>query len=111
MISWLYNLQIRGLKFFIIFTYIFYISAVIGVAFINPTWYRHLDIFMKLYVGLFLVARFNPFRTNVQFTELDRQIGFNAGVFILSMFAVNTIFVNYISDSIQTHIIEKPQLT
>jgi hypothetical protein len=97
--SWWYNLQMNGLKLFIIFTYIFYISAVIGVAIINPSWYHYLDTFMKLYVGLFLVARFNPFRSNIQFTELDRQISFNAGIFILSMFAVNTIFASYIRNS------------
>jgi hypothetical protein len=109
--SWWYNLQINGLKIFIVFTYLFYISAVIGVAVVNPTWYRHLDIFMKLYVGLFLVVRFNPFRTNVQFTELDRQISFNAGVFVLSMLVVNTIFGNYIRDSIETRIIKRHELT
>lgn len=109
--SWWYSLQINGLKIFIVFTYVFYISAVIGVALIKPAWYRHLDIFMKLYVGLFLVARFNPFRTNVQFTELDRQISFNAGVFVLSMLAVNTIFGNYIRDSIETRIIKRHNFT
>ena len=109
--SWWYNLQLSGLKFFIIFTYVFYIGAIIGIAVINPAWYRHLDIFMKLYVGLFLVARFNPFRGHIQFTELDRQISFNAGVFVLSMLAVNTIFTNYIRDFIQIHTMEKNHLT
>lgn len=93
--SWWYNLQMNGLKLFISFTYIFYIGAVIGVAIINPAWYRHLDMFMKLYIGLFLVVRFNPFRSNIHFTELDRQISFNAGIFVLSMFLINSIFTSY----------------
>ena len=109
--SWWYNLQINGLKFFIVFTYVFYISAVIGIAFIKPAWYHHLDIFMKLYVGLFLVARFNPFRAHIQFTELDRQISFNAGVFVLSMLVVNTIFGNYMRDSIETRLTKKREVT
>ena len=97
-----YNLQMNGIKFFIISTYIFYISAVIGVAFINPSWYRMLDYIVKIYVGFFLVYRFNPFRSNVKFTELDRQISFHAGVFILSIVVVNGIFASYVPSVIKT---------
>jgi hypothetical protein len=75
---------------------VFYISTAIGIAFIKPAWYHHLDKIMKLYVGLFLVIRFNPFRGDVKFTDLDRQISFNAGVFVLSMLLVNTILTSYI---------------
>jgi hypothetical protein len=97
-----YNLQMHGIKFFIISTYIFYISAVIGVAFINPSWYRMLDYIVKIYVGFFLVYRFNPFRSHVKFTELDRQISFHAGVFILSIVVVNGIFASYVPSVIKT---------
>jgi ABC-type lipoprotein release transport system permease subunit len=78
------------------FTYVFYISAIIGIAIINPSLYHHLDIIMKLYVGLFLFIRFNPFRGEIKFTKLDREISFNAGVFILSMLLVNSAFASYI---------------
>ena len=89
------DLQMSGVKFFIISTYIFYIGAIIGVAVIHPEWYRTLDNIMKLYVGLFLFIRFNPFRGDVKFTKLDREISFHAGVFILSMLLVNSAFASY----------------
>jgi len=99
--SWWYNVQIRTFKLFIISTYAFYISTAIGIGFINPEWYSHLDIFMKIYIGVFLMYRFNPFRTNIQFTDLDRMISFSAGVFIFSMFFINTfikpLFEKYIN--------------
>jgi hypothetical protein len=94
--SWWDDLQMRGIRLFIMFTYVFYISAIIGVAIINPEWYHHLDNIMKLYVGLFLFIRFNPFRGDIKFTKLDREISFNAGVFILSMLLVNSAFASYI---------------
>ena len=94
--SWWDDLQMRGIRLFIMFTYVFYISAIIGVAIINPSWYHHLDNIMKLYVGLFLFIRFNPFRGDIKFTKLDREISFNAGVFILSMLLVNSAFASYI---------------
>lgn len=95
------NLQMRGVNFFILSTYIFYIGAIIGVAFINPKWYHILDNIMKLYIGLFLFIRFNPFRGDVKFTELDRKISYHAGVFILSMLIVNSTFASYIPQSIK----------
>jgi hypothetical protein len=99
--SWWDDLQMNGVRFFILSTYIFYIGAIIGVAFINPKWYRMLDNIMKLYVGLFLFIRFNPFRDDVKFTKLDREISFHAGAFILSMLLVNSAFASYIPDSIK----------
>lgn len=94
--SWWDNLQMHGVRFFILSTYIFYIGAIIGVAIIKPEWYRHLDNIMKLYVGTFLCIRFNPFRGDVKFTQLDREISFHAGAFILSMLLVNSAFASYI---------------
>jgi hypothetical protein len=99
--SWWDNLQMRGIRSFVVLTYVFYITGIIGVAIINPEWYHHLDNIMKLYVGLFLFIRFNPFRDNVKFTKLDREISFHAGAFILSMLLVNSAFASYIPDSIK----------
>jgi hypothetical protein len=99
--SWWDDLQMHGVRLFILSTYIFYIGAIIGVAIINPKWYHILDNIMKLYVGMFLCIRFNPFRDDVKFTKLDREISFHAGAFILSMLLVNSAFASYIPDSIK----------
>jgi hypothetical protein len=91
----------HGIHFFIVSTYIFYIGAIIGVAFIKPEWYHTLDYIVKLYIGFFLVYRFNPFRGRVKFTELDRAISFHAGIFILSIMVVNGIFASYVPCAIK----------
>jgi hypothetical protein len=58
-----------------------------------PQYLTHLLYFTKIYVSLFLVYRFNPFR-NVEFTELDRKIAFSAGVFLLATIAIDEIIRN-----------------
>jgi hypothetical protein len=37
-----------------------------------------------IYISLFLLYRFNPFKKKYDFTNLDRKIAFSAGVFIFS---------------------------
>jgi hypothetical protein len=41
--------------------------------------------------------RFNPF-TKVKFTELDTNIAFSAGVFLLATTAINNLLHTYLSD-------------
>jgi hypothetical protein len=42
-----------------------------------------------------LIWRFNPLRSNYEFTDLDREIAFTAGVFILS----TTSLQKYVDDA------------
>jgi len=49
-----------------------------------------------LYISLFLIYRFNPFR-RVKFTGLDAKIAFSAGVFLLGTTAIDGIIKNYLS--------------
>jgi hypothetical protein len=48
-----------------------------------------------MYVSLFLIYRFNPFR-RIKFTSLDAKIGYNAGIFLLATTVINSVLVNYI---------------
>jgi len=76
---------------FIIFTYFFYITSfVLGLMVINPAIYEYMDYFVKLYVGVFLIWRYNPYRTT-KFTHLDRKLSFHAGIFIVMTLAVRSI--------------------
>ena len=78
---------------FIIFTYVFYISTVIlGMTIISGEWFYRLDYFVKLYVGLFLIIRYNPF-VKTKFTTLDRKLSFHAGVFITMTLLVKTLMI------------------
>jgi hypothetical protein len=48
-----------------------------------------LDYYIRIYVCLFLMWRFNPFRSYYEFTNLDRKVAFSAGLLILTTTALN----------------------
>jgi len=76
---------------FIIFTYIFYITGfILGLTIIDPIKFEYIDYFVKLYIGAFLIWRYNPYRTT-RFTPLDRKLSFHAGVFIVMTLAIRSI--------------------
>jgi hypothetical protein len=77
-------------------TYFLYIVVALGLSSQAPQYLNDLLYFTKVYVSLFLVYRFNPFR-DVQFTELDRKIAFSAGTFLLATIAIDKIIHNYLS--------------
>ena len=77
---------------FDIATYLLYaliLMATLGVSFISPSYAETLEFAIKLYVCVFLVWRFHPFRTRPHFTELDYKISFNAGMIILMTTILN----------------------
>ena len=65
-----------------IITWISYITALSGVILFNPTYINMLDNVTKTLVALFLIIRFNPFN-NIIMTKFDKQIAWNAGIFLL----------------------------
>lgn len=80
-------------KFFTGFIYISYILLILsalGLSSSAPSYLETLDYYIKIYICLFLIWRFNPLRGNYEFTDLDRKIAFSAGLFILTTSALNT---------------------
>ena len=79
-------------RFFEVFIYISYgllfISA-LGISQTAPKYLDTMDYYVRIYICLFLIWRFNPLREKVEFTELDRKIAFSAGAFILTTTALN----------------------
>jgi hypothetical protein len=87
-------------------TYFLYIILALGISGSAPEYLQTLDYYMKLYVSLFLIIRFNPF-TRVKFTRLDAKIAFSAGLFVLATTTINTIlkhFKDIILETIRTFI-------
>lgn len=89
----LHKLQERLFTLFIYFSYILYAVILLGLSTTAPKYLEKIHYIVAIYTGLFLVWRFNMFR-HVRFTELDRQIAFYAGVFILSTTLINSIVIN-----------------
>lgn len=75
-------------------TYFLYILTALGLSAAAPEYLNTLDYYMKMYVALFLIYRFNPLRKTV-FTSLDKKIAFAAGFFILATSALNQILESF----------------
>jgi hypothetical protein len=91
-----YDLQYKGFTLFIVSMYILYAFSIIGLSRKAPEYIQTLDSYVKIYICLFLIYRFNPFRSKINFTELDRRIVFSAGLFILATTAINKIVISYL---------------
>jgi hypothetical protein len=65
-------------------TYFLIIITALGLSTTAPKYLDTLDYYVKVYVCLFLVWRFNPFRNIKNFTKLDKKIAFSSGLFILT---------------------------
>ena len=53
-----------------------------------------LNSYMKIYVSIFLIIRFNPF-TQYEFNDLDRRFAFTSGMLILSTSAIAQLGEKY----------------
>jgi hypothetical protein len=76
-------------------TWFLYIAIALGLSANAPEYLDDLQYYIKLYVSLFLIYRFNPFR-RVKFTGLDAKIAFSAGTFLLATTAFDSILKTYL---------------
>lgn len=88
--------QMQAYNIIIYITWLLYIVIALGLSANAPQYLDYLHNFVKIYVSLFLIYRFNPFR-RVKFTSLDAKIAFSAGLFLLGTTAINGILTNYLS--------------
>lgn len=90
----IHSLQYKLVDLIQLLTIIFYISISLQLSAFAPQYLSYLQFFLKIYVSLFLIYRFNDFRT-VKFTDLDRKIGFNAGIILIGSDIVNYLAKKY----------------
>lgn len=74
---------------FIVVTYLLIIISSFGLSDSAQKYLKLLDYYIRIYVCLFLMWRFNPFRSYYEFTNLDRKVAFSAGLLILTTTALN----------------------
>ena len=65
------------------------IISILGFSQYSQKYLSYLDYYIRIYICLFLIWRFNPFRSSYEFTNLDRKIAFSAGLLILTTTALN----------------------
>ena len=90
----LYKYQNYWFNIYITLTYILIVISFIGLSYNSSKYLNYLNYYVKIYVCLFLLWRFRPFREKYEFTDLDRKIAFTAGLLILT----TTVLNNYVND-------------
>jgi hypothetical protein len=90
----LYKIQNKLFDVFIIFSYLTYGLILFGFSSSAPNYLNYMDSYVQIYISLFLIIRFNPFR-KIVFTDLDRKIGFSAGLFLFTTTTINHFMINY----------------
>ena len=101
----LHTWQEKVFDFFIYMTYLLIILSSLGLSVSAPKYLQSLDYYVRIYICIFLIWRFNPLRSHYEFTNLDRKIAFSAGAFILTTTALNQYVDNikhYIREVIPT---------
>lgn len=90
-----YAFQDKVFDYVTFLTYFLYVVAALGLSASAPQYLDDLLFYTKLYVSVFLIYRFNPFR-HTKFTPLDAKIAYNAGIFLLLTIAINSVIKSYI---------------
>ena len=88
-----------------IITFIF-ILLLLGILQKEPTYFTEFIFIFKVFLALYLIVRFNDFRTNIKFTTLDRKVCFYSGFYLL-LFAIADLIQEY---TIKIKAILKPYL-
>lgn len=81
------------------FGWVLYIFSLFGISFFGLNFFNDIQQIIRIYISLFLILKFNPFTNNKKFSDFDKSIVFQAGVFILSTTIINQIvktLFNYI---------------
>ena len=95
-----HRVQEHIFDFTFVIIYFLYFLIALGLSATAPKYLSFLDYYVKIYVSLFLIWRFNPFRS-VKFKSLDKKIAFNAGLFILfATTSINQILISYFKNAL-----------
>jgi hypothetical protein len=94
----LYEFQNTAFNYVIIISYVLYFAIALGLFGNAPQYLGTLQYWIKIYISLFLIYRFNYFK-KVNFSELDRKVAFSAGLFLLSTTIFGQILDIYLNNA------------
>jgi hypothetical protein len=92
----IYFLNYYLFYFLVTVIWILIIVSLLGLSKIAPSYIIIIGGYVRLYVCLFLIIRFNPiynFQSGDNFTELDKKISYSAGLAILT---TDSLFIKYV---------------
>jgi len=88
--KYLHTFQSQAFDIFTYASLVLYILVALGLSASAPQYLTIIQYYLKLYISIFLIWRFNPFR-HVRFTKLDATIAFNAGIFLLATLLIGSL--------------------
>jgi len=91
------QLQNTAFNYIVIATYILYFLIAFGLSANAPEYLETLQYWIKIYISVFLIIRFNYFR-KIHFNELDQRVAFAAGIFLLTTTVINQFITNYLKE-------------
>lgn len=109
----IYNLELNFIHYFSFLVKICFFLFMVGILNNKPQSLMVMNFFIKFILGIFLVYRFNKYRSKkITFSELDRKVIYSSGLYIilLSLSDFIIIFIESIRKMIlpyTTPIIEK----
>jgi hypothetical protein len=87
--QFLHKIQDKLFNIFITITWLLIIISTLGLSQQAPNLLANLDYYIRFYICLYLMWRFNPLRKKYEFTDLDRKIAFSAGLLIFTSTTLN----------------------
>lgn len=94
MASMIYTFQNKTLKYYAYIANAILFLSLIGVGITEPKYLITFQYYLKIYLSIFLIYRFNSFRT-IKFNELDRQVAFSSGLLLFSTTILAEIMLKY----------------
>lgn len=82
-------------------TYVIYIVIALGLFTVNPGYVNMLSIGIQLFICVFLIARFHPFRHHV-LRPTDAQIIFGSAIFLLTNMGITQYLYYNMSQKLKT---------
>ena len=93
----LLKIQNTIFNYVIFLSYFLYFIALFGISSTAHQYLETLQYFIKIYISIFLIIRFNVFR-KITFNYLDQKIAFHAGIFLLATTIIQQIIDNYLTE-------------
>lgn len=89
-------------KYAVYISYILYIIVLLGLSKYAPQYLDLLRDFIKIYISLILIIKFNPLKTNSSYmSEFDKKLVFSSGVFLLLTTSLTSFVEKYLNNIVK----------
>jgi len=88
------SLQEYSFLLFIFLSYLLVSLSILKLSTNADKYSLILDYYVKIYICLYLIIKFNPF-VKTEFTNHDRRVAFSSGLFLLSTTVIYKLLMNF----------------